>query len=113
MITLGSITLAFSVLVPLVVMYFLSNKVSLLVAYRPIIVSVFLGCWIGSIAVELLNQVIMLLGGAVYITTWIVIPWIIWILFVVAFSRIFFVCLSAVLYVYYRKTSATLQTSVP
>jgi hypothetical protein len=109
----GSMTLAFSVFVPLAMMYFMSNKLSPIAAYRPIIVSVFLGCWIGSAIVELANQLITLSGGVFRTSPWMVIAWIIWIVFVVAFSRMFFVCLSMVLFVRYRKTSATLQTNVP
>lgn len=103
---LASLQLIFGVFLPIAVMYTLGMKAPES-AYKPILASTFLGCWIGGVIVFCLDLTIITLSGSSYGTGSLIftIIWVIWRIFVSAFSSVLFVCVAAVLFAYYRKKS--------
>lgn len=107
---LSSLQLVFGVFIPFAVMYTLGMKVPESV-YKPILISVFLGSWIGGVVIFCLDLSfsldlsIIILNQNSYGTGSLLfsIIWVIWRIFASAFSSVLFVCVAAVLFAYYRK----------
>lgn len=99
--------LVLGVLLPFVVMYLLSKTVTLQSMFRPVIISTFLGCWIGAAATGVANYAIILLSNGTT-TSPLFIVWIALSIVADAFSLIFFVSLAAILFAHYRKTISQL-----
>lgn len=101
---LAPVQLGFAVFLPFGVMYIFSRRTSLVSAFQSIIVSTFLGCWTGGVAIFVVDRFISSLGGATYDSVLLYTFWIGWSIFALAFSQIFFVSLAAILWAYYQKS---------
>jgi hypothetical protein len=106
------LSLGLSVFLPFGVMYILSTRVTETQHYRAIIISIFLGCWIGEAAASLLNTFIMYqLGGSYGTDTLLASVYILWGTLTSALSPSVFISLAATLLAYYNKTSQPTQPS--
>ena len=101
---LAPVQLGFVVLLPFGVMYIFSRRINSVPIFQSIIVSTFLGCWVGGVAIFVVDRFISSLGGAIYDSVLLYTFWIIWSIFALAFSQIFFVSLAAILWAYYQKS---------
>lgn len=101
------VQLACGVVLPFVIMYTLGKNVDSPSAFKPIMLSIFLGSWVGQVSVFVVNIFVnVLVQGGNYIG-WDAIVWLwtVWQLFALALSGVFFVSLAAVLFAYYQKTA--------
>jgi len=104
------VSFGLSVALPFSVMYYLSQKVTDFSHYRPIILSTFLGCWVGQVAGLILNIAVTNYLGSSYGLDILSALYMLWSLFTAAFSSVFFISFSAILFAYYnRKPTATLE----
>jgi len=111
---LSAVGLIIGVVLPFFAMYSLSHDVKETSAFKPIILSISLGCWIGHLVPYFSNVYVqLLLSGGSYIDDWAWLApfWHAWQILLIAFSLIFFVSLSGILLVYYRKTLIKKETS--
>lgn len=102
---LAPVRLVFGVVVPFAIMYFLGKNVDLPSAFKPIIMSVFLGSWIGQVSVFFAGIFVNLTHGAYYSFALIAAFHVAWEIIAGALSGIFFASLAAVLFAYYQKTA--------
>ena len=102
---LAPVNLVFSVVLPFAVLYVLSMKATAK-CKKPIMVSTFLGCWIGGLIVFSVHTYILYSSGGSFSSdsTFQLILWIIWEIFSTTLSAVFFVSLAAILFVHYQKT---------
>ncbi|MDH5461703.1 MAG: hypothetical protein OEX09_05730 [Candidatus Bathyarchaeota archaeon] len=103
---LAPVQLVFGVVLPFAVMYVLSTRIGLEVA-KSVMVSTFLGCWIGNVATFAADRYLLYFRGGSYSVDASpqFILWLIWEIFARAFSTVFFVSLAAILFAQYRKTA--------
>ncbi len=94
----------FGVVLPFLIMYGLGKRVEPTSEFKPIIVSIFAGCWIGGVSAFAVDFFISLYRGSEYTYFRFYPLWAPWILFTFAFSELFFVSLTAVLYAHYKRT---------
>jgi hypothetical protein len=103
------VSFALSIALPFAVMYLLTTRHSG-PQINPVIVSTFLGCWIGEASTLTLNILInYLLGGSHDLL--LPVFYILWGLFAAAFSATLFITLTAILLANYSKT--TTHTPIP
>ena len=100
-IALAPVQLIFGVVIPFAVMYILATRISSVV--KSVIVSTFLGCWIGGVAVLAFHTYLMR-GSYGYDSLFQLAFWTIWEIFAKALSAIFFVSLAAILFAHYQRT---------
>jgi hypothetical protein len=111
---LASLQLVFGVFIPFAVMYTLGMKAPES-AYKPILTSTFLGSWTGGVIAFCLDLSIVMLNQGSYGTGSLIfsIIWVIWRIFVSAFSSVLFVCIAAVLFAHYRKRPLQQASHLP
>lgn len=109
---LAPVRLAFGVVVPFVVMYFLGKNVDSPSAFKPIIISIFLGSWIGQVSVFLAGIFVNLTHGAYYSFAVIAVFHVAWEIIAGALSGVFFASLAAVLFAHYQKTAKETHANI-
>lgn len=112
---LAPLQLLLGVALPFAIMYILSTKMPCESAYRPIMISTFLGCWIGQLASLIINTSItyVMTGGysGTYLFYAVVLT--LWQVFAQAFSSTFFISLGAILLAYYQQTTNKPPSPIP
>ena len=103
---LSPVQLLCSVILPFAVMYITSRGISS-EAIRSVILSTFLGCWIGGVIVLAINaySIYSIVASFAFDHLFQIILGSMWEIFTTALSGIFFVCFAAILFAYYQKTA--------
>jgi len=101
-VVLAPVQLVFGVVLPFAVMYVLGTRIGS-DAVKSVIVSTFLGCWTGGVAVLAVHTYLMR-GSYGYDYLFQLVLWTIWEIFAKALSGVFFVSFAAILFAHYQRT---------
>ena len=111
LVVVAPLGLILCVVLPFILMYFMSRDVHPLSMYKSIILSTFVGCWGGQVTAFFLNVYLTYFSGFSYVDPWLVPFWFAWQILVIALSPIFFVCLGGILFAYYQRTIKKMEVA--
>jgi hypothetical protein len=103
--------LIIGIVLPFMVLYFMSRDAQPLSMYKSIIFSTFLGCWGGQITAFFVDAYVVYFSGGAYVDSWLVPFWFVWQTLILALSPIFFVCLGGILFAYYQRTISKMEVA--